>query len=139
MAKTNVQTNLLGRTMVLSEENAKAAQRYLDAGIKGEQGPPWLPLYPNGGEVVAVFTDRDGTLNITTSTADKLVTLEAAWLRLAEPSDVLGDIRALVDYSWRDEERDYEDCSNEDGDNQQSGHIFERLQNIDKWLSSFSA
>jgi hypothetical protein len=81
-AKTNVQTNLLGKRVNLSAENTQAAIRYADA--CPETDLPWLKLHPEGGEVVAVFTDRDGELNITASTqAGDLVTLPVGWLKLS--------------------------------------------------------
>jgi len=41
---------------------------------------------------------------------------------------ILDLIQHLVNYNWRDEERDYEEME------EQSGHIFEGLQQIQEWL-----
>ena len=82
MKKTNVQTNMLGRQAFLTEENAQAAQRY-QALAPGATLPPYVKLHPDGGEVVAVHTDRDGELNITVSSPVGLITLGATFLRIA--------------------------------------------------------
>jgi hypothetical protein len=44
------------------------------------------------------------------------------------PEPILQALRALVTYSWTDEERDYvSNCSDEPDGNQRKGHIFESL------------
>lgn len=46
-------------------------------------------------------------------------------------------IEALVDYNWADEEDDYWiECSDDPGDNQRSGHIFESILVIQRWLET---
>jgi hypothetical protein len=86
MKKTNVQTNMLGRHVFLTEENAQAAQRHQD--VIGGVLPPYVKLHPDGGEVVAVHTDREGALNITVSGPEGcLVTLGTAFLRIAPEDD----------------------------------------------------
>ena len=82
MKKTNVQTNLLGRQAFLTKQNAEAAVRYVEQ-IDPTKRLPWVNLHPKGGEVVAVFTDREGELNVTLSTDEGLVTIATSWLRIA--------------------------------------------------------
>ena len=86
VAKTNVQTNLLGRRVVLTEENAAAAQRYLDQALS-DQLPSYVQLHPDGGEVVAVFKDRDDTLTLTVSSPAGLLSIPANWLRILPEKD----------------------------------------------------
>jgi hypothetical protein len=87
MSKNKLQTNLLGRKVYLSEENAQAAGRHLEHHVKDDpytsRLPPYVALYPDGGEVVAVHADKDG-LNITVAAQGKMVTLSPEWLRLEE-------------------------------------------------------
>lgn len=45
---------------------------------------------------------------------------------------ILEDIRALVDYNWQDEQRDFEE--HHDDDDEQASHVFNTLVRIDTWL-----
>lgn len=85
--KTNVQTNLLGRHVALTDQNAEAARRYQATSKPGDSLLPWVSLEPGGGEVVAVFTDRDGELNITVATNHGFITLGAHWFKPTPPQD----------------------------------------------------
>lgn len=44
------------------------------------------------------------------------------------PEHVLDSMRAVVDYDWQTEQRDYED------EGKPAGHVFEHLQTVDTWL-----
>ena len=82
--KTNVQTNLLGRQAFLTQENADAAGRYQSLHLQDHEIPPYIRLHPDGGEIVAVYTDRDGVLNITLSIPGELVTVTANYLQVKD-------------------------------------------------------
>ena len=45
------------------------------------------------------------------------------------PDDVLDHVRAIIDYSWAAEDRDYREHGFEEG------HIFESLRTVDDWLA----
>lgn len=44
------------------------------------------------------------------------------------PEGVLDAMRAVVDYDWQTEQRDYE------AEGKPAGHVFEHLQALDTWL-----
>lgn len=51
------------------------------------------------------------------------------------PSRVLLAMRAIVDYSWQSEQRDYEECQQDTNDNEVEGHVFLHLQAVDTYLT----
>lgn len=68
---------------------------------------------------------------------------DAATQTRIAPPDVLNDLRALVDYNWGDEEKDYElEHGVEEGEEALEdaagghGHIFEILRRLDAWLET---
>lgn len=48
------------------------------------------------------------------------------------PLDVAEAIRAIVDYNWHDEERDFKECA--ENDNSTDGHVFTHLTRVNEWL-----
>jgi hypothetical protein len=46
-------------------------------------------------------------------------------------------MRAIVNYNWQSERRDYEECATNDND--QEGHIFLDLQRVDRVLTELEA
>ena len=59
--------------------------------------------------------------------------IDLAWVaKLTLP---LEEMRAIVDYSWQSEQRDYEDCQQDNNDNETEGHVFLHLQAVDRYLT----
>jgi len=79
--QTTVATNLLGRIVILNDENYAAARQM----IENDYGnlPPYVKLYPKGGEVVAVYQDQDRTLMVSVSGDTSIINLPADWLQEA--------------------------------------------------------
>lgn len=49
--------------------------------------------------------------------------------------EIAAAISDIIAYNWNDEQNDYyENCSDEPGDNQRHGHIFEKLMLVRYWL-----
>ena len=48
--------------------------------------------------------------------------------------EILKDIRALVEYNWQDELRDYNQQVRDGEDEAVEHHVFLALRRIDKWL-----
>jgi hypothetical protein len=49
-------------------------------------------------------------------------------------SKVSAAIGRIVEYNWNEEERDYALCSDEPGQNARTGHVFEDLRLVRRWL-----
>lgn len=47
------------------------------------------------------------------------------------PREVVGSIRSLLNYSWDNEEEDYE----ERPEDEKAGHVFEHMKRIEEWLA----
>lgn len=52
--------------------------------------------------------------------------------------EVVRAVAAIVQYNWADEKTDYwYNCSDDPDDNQRSGHIFESLRLVQRWLETY--
>lgn len=66
--------------------------------------------------------------------SEEYLAVAPIYRKLDDERAPLKSIQAIVDYNWTDEERDYEECAS--NENEQSGHIFEHLERVEKWLNA---